>query len=161
MAYDSERPTIPIAVRREVRLARAKDALAVLGTSGALIGSAWGLAWSAIDHFATDAEVATATSTHDTSAQAHLRLRNRIDDLESTTRAQHAALLAAQDQLLALWRWQVGYAAADREDDHRLRAAAASYYREIFDRLVREGVPPEQAFRDSLTERWSDRPRLR
>lgn len=157
VAYDSERPTVPIRIKREVRLARLKDALTVLGTAFALLGSAWGLVWSAISSFATDAEVSETLAQHDASAAAHARLRDRLDAAETALRAQHDA----QAQLVALWRWQVGYAAADREDDRRLRAAAASFYRETFDRLTRAGIPPEQAFRDSLTERWPDRPHLR
>lgn len=161
VGYDSERPTVPIKIKREARLARLKDALTVLGTAFALLGSAWGLVWSAISSFATDAEVSETLAQHDASAAAHARLRDRLDAAETALRGQQNAQHDAQAQLIALWRRQVSYAAADREDDRRLRAAAASFYREAFDRLVRAGVPPEQAFRDSLVERWPDRPHLR
>lgn len=143
-----------------MRLARLKDALAVLGTVGALLGSTAGFAWSALTRVTTDDELSGAVTDHDLSAQAHGKLRERIEQLERSTRAQDQAHAALARQTIELWRWQVGYAAADREDDRRLRAAAASYYREIFDRMIREGSDPEHAFRGALNERWTERPRL-
>lgn len=157
MSYDSDRPTLPPTSRRAQRLARLKDVLSLIGTAAALLSTALGVAWAWLDHLATDAEVSDNVRAHDSSADAHARLRDRIDALE----AAHQTHAVLREQLAELWRWQVGYVASDHERDPRLKAAAASHYREIYDQLIRKGMPADRAFREALRETWYDRPKIR
>ena len=157
--YNSDRPTHRPPPKLEKILEKTKNlahALAVIIGAGSAFG---GTVWVFYNQLSTDTEVTSAVQDHDKALTSHPLLRDRIKTLESRqaklqedVEMGHAADVALGSKLVSL-------IAAEREPSPGLRAAAATFYREEYARLIRKGSPLEDALLEALRTPWHDRPR--
>lgn len=156
--YNSDRPTNRPPAFEKI-LDKTKNlvhaAAIIIGAASAFSGTIWVF----YTQLATDKEVANVMDVHDKSLFSHPLLRERLESLEmKQARLQedvemgHAADVALGSKLVSL-------IAADREPDRHLQALAATFYREEYGRLVRKGMPLEDALLEALRTPWHDRPR--
>lgn len=157
--YNSDHTTLRPPSKTHKILEKTKNlvhALAVIIGAASAFG---GTVWVFYNQLSTDAEVTSVMDLHDKAIKSHPLLRDRLESLEQKqaklqedVEMGHAADIALGSKLVSL-------IAADREPDRSLRAAASSFYREEYARLIRKGTPLEDALLEALRTTWHDRPR--
>lgn len=157
-SYNSDRPTTRPPTLEKV-LDKTKNfahALAVIfGAASAVCGAVWVF----YSQLATDKEVMSVVQDHDKMLTSHPLLRQRLESIEAKQASLQEDVEMAHDADVALGSKLVSLIAADREPNNSLRAAAASFYREEYARLIHNGKPVEDALLEALRTPWHDRPR--
>jgi len=139
------------------RWAQAHNVLSSLWQTLTIIGVVIGAVWGYLQSFSTDAE-----RVHDDGVLAirQDKLQAQLTKLTNLNRELAAQQTKNRSHIILLWRDRVSLRAAERESVAQVRAAAASYYRDEYDRLIRQGLEPDDAARESLRSTWPDRARL-
>lgn len=147
---------------------------AVASTVG-LIGGAVLFLWSNYTALSTDSERANAIERYDhghvgppKEAIEEWQKGGLPDKTRKTLRSTEALAqkLSAENRALTksvtkMYWWQIGFTAAEVEPCAPIRAAATTFYREEFSRLMAQpDAKPEVAFREALNVRWNDRRKL-
>lgn len=138
------------------RLKNLAHALAVIfGAASATCGAVWVF----YSQLATDTEVKSAVQDHDRAITSHPLFVERLASIESKQASLQEDVEMGRAADVALGSKLVSLIAADREPTPALRAAAASFYREEYARLVRKGEPIEDALLEALRTPWHHRQR--
>lgn len=156
---DSDRPTLrPRPHKLEVIIEKVKNlahALAVIVGAASAFG---GTMWLFYEKLATDAELASYIEAHNKAPEAHM-LRDKLSMLEAKQAKLQEDVDIGHAADVALGSKLVSLIAADREPSNSLRAAAATFYREEYARLIRRGTPVEDAILEALRTPWHERRR--
>jgi hypothetical protein len=151
---DSDRPTTRPKYKEVLKWG---DVLKGVVTIGSAVGVIWAFVYSAYSGMSTDQELIE----HNLSDRAHPRLLEQ----QEAQRLQCADLTKKLEEIRStvyiLVKNDVRLRASERESDPRLRKAAADFYEEEFENLVRHGELLQDAFYESLRTPWHDRPRMR
>ena len=135
---------------------RLREFLQLLAVAGGIVAVTFGTAVAWLDSLSTDQEVRTAVAEHNLADTSHPRAALRAEAQERAI----AELQASRAQTIELWRVLVGLGCSDREDDARLKAAAAAYCRDEYDMKIAKGATAPDAYRESIRQPWYTRPRI-
>lgn len=120
-----------------------------------MAGGAFG-AWYRLGDVATDSELAT----HDDSKIAHPHLRALLEAQGDRYTALQAELKELNAANIELGKYYVSTTAADRELNRNYKAAAATFYRSEYMKLIRRHFSVKQAMEEALEAPWPTRPRF-
>lgn len=138
-------------LKQVVSLADLVKALVAIGSAGA---TAFAIVVSALNWFASDEEL----SDHNLNARAHTAIQERLERIEKLQEKLSARNEETRAASVTVLRRVIRMTAADREPVARYRAAAADFYEEEFDILLRQNKALEDAFLEALRTPWHDRP---
>ena len=151
---DSDRPTLRpamVKIKQVMSLADLAKALVAIGSAGA---TAFAIIVAALNWIATDEEL----SAHNLNARSHGAIQDRLERIEKLQEKLSARNEETRAAAVTVLRRVIRMTAADREPVSRSRAAAADFYEEEFDILLRQNKPLEDAFLEALRTPWHDRP---
>ncbi len=153
---DDDRPTNPRALRPST-LSKMKEAFESVKTIVTVLVTVGGGLWTGFSFMATDEELLQ----HNLAQDAHKAIRSEIADLRAETVMLKVSYQRCYEDAGDLgWRY-VSLVAADRESDHRLKAAAGYFYRDEFISLWKSGKPMSEAINSALRTPWHDRPKIK
>lgn len=142
------------------KLRRAEGWAKLIASVVAIIGSVWvGIMtlWSTVGDVTTDKELME----HNDGPKAHPPLRQELDKCLDTTDAMSKRIEKDYQETVVLGGRLTRLIAADRESNHSMKAAAATYYQEEYMRNIRKGLGVEEAMLEALRAPWYDRPKAR
>lgn len=113
-------------------------------------------AWVKLGDVATDAEL----THHDENQYAHKKLRDQLDASLERYAALTEQMKALNEVNIALGEYQVSIRASDEEQKRDLKAAAATFHRNEYKKLIRRGYSVKQAMEEALEAPWPNRPRF-
>lgn len=120
------------------------------------IGGGCYTAWLKLGDVATDTEL----EQHDTNQYAHKKIRDQLDESLERYKNLTEQMKALNEVNVALGEYHVSVRAADEEPKASLKAAAATFRRNEYKKLIRRGYSVKQAMDEAMEVPWSNRPRF-
>lgn len=148
----SDFPTLKPPTKRFIVRLKKFAHFAYVGVTAIITAGLW--SYGQYQNLSTDAEVTSAIVSHNIASKAHPSLHEKIDILLKEQKSIKETLEKSREDEIALGERIISLLAAEREPDRNKKAAAASFYREEYRRLIRKGLSIEDAMLESLRESW-------